>query len=294
MKKQIVTACALIASVAAFATSVESSNTFGVLKYAGTVSSEVMVSVPWLAVGGANISPANLVLASNRVVGDQMYWYDTSEKKYKVWVITASESTKAWTPCTTVVVEETGKVSKKTATGEEVAPRGDVIVLKLQEENKVYPDIYLSGQYVAGTVSKTVIYPTVPSVYAVEYNLVAPSTAASVDLNAAYTAGNVFYSTYTDETKTPATAANLAGDMIILADGTEYSFVNDSETVCEDSTTAYKSTYTGWVKKQLADSNKAYNAMTNPYIYRAADCTLVAGQGAWYVRKVKTPLTIVW
>lgn len=294
MKKQIVTACALIASVAAFATSVESSNTFGVLKYAGTVSSEVMVSVPWLAVGGANISPANLVLASNRVVGDQMYWYDTSAKKYKVWVISESESTKAWMPNETVVVGATGEVSKAAASGEEVAPRGDVIVLKLNKESGVYPDIYLSGQYVAGTVSKTVIYPTVPSVYAVEYNLVAPSTAASVDLNEAYTAGNVFYSTYTDDAKTPAAAADLAGDMIILADGTEYSFVNDSKTVCEDSKTTYKSTYTGWVKKQLADSDTAYHAMSNPYVYRAAGCTLMAGQGAWYVRKVKTPLTIVW
>lgn len=289
MKKQIVTACALVASVAAFATSVASENTFGILKYEVSSSSDgqVMVGVPWLEVGGGDVSPTNLILSANRVAGDMMYWYDSSTSIYKAWKIEADGG--SWSNTGTWEISESGATKEK-ATGTETAARGNVIILSLNKKDDAYPDVFLYGQYATtGAASNSLVCPETSGSHKVVCNLVAPSMAANVNLQTAYTSGVVFRSG-----ESAANADTLVGDSILLPDGTTFVFVKESTTVLDGETSNFvSSAYTGWTKKALLDPSKELST-TNPYVYWNVACELTAGQGAWYFRKGASPLTIVW
>lgn len=72
--KKILAVSALLASVAAFAASVASDNTFGVLKISDTTSQQLVISVPWENVGsGGNVKITDLVLPTGLDEGTTLY-----------------------------------------------------------------------------------------------------------------------------------------------------------------------------------------------------------------------------
>ena len=265
MKKQIVTACALIASVAAFATSVESSNTFGVLKIASTATAEksaqLIIPVPWENVGTASgvIDPTAYVLTTNRKKDDTLFYYDTQQKAYKVWSMSADGSSSGvWT------AQDSYNISDKalsTITADGTFARGKAVILQLVKGST--EPVYISGQY-SSNLCKVAITGPAASAHAwwVVYNLIAPSSASAVSLS------DVQF--FADENCLQEVGVNdIVGDKIVKADGTTY--------YCE----AGDNSSIKWV----------YYAPGTPGtvsipIGTTENVKLNAGEGAWYVRAV--------
>lgn len=267
MKKQIVTACALIASVAAFATSVESSNTFGVLKIASTATAEksaqLIIPVPWENVGTSTgtITATDYVLSTGRKVGDMLYWYDNSlqEPAYKVWTIKSENG--SWEAATTYSIGKESYTVTAPDVGATIA-RGQAVILGLVAGST--GDIYLSGQYNKNTVKVPIYGPTteqVAKLYRVS-TLIAPSQASEVDVNTLkfYTLSNESY-TEIDDTSV------LKGDYIRLADGTTYT---------------YSKNIGKWYKEGEQGSLITENLL------------IPSGQGAWYSRANAGTVYVEW
>ena len=262
MKKQIVTACALIASVAAFAASVTSDNTFGVLKVASTAtavkSGQLIIPVPWENVGGGGVVATNYVLSTGRSVGDNLYWYDNSVSAYKVWTI-ASEGA-PWTPVTTHSISA-GLTQVAPNVGEQIA-RGHAVILGLEAGST--GAVYLSGQYNADSVKVEICGPTeelAAKLYRVS-TLIAPSTVSDVDVNTL-----TFY-TKENETYTPISNKTvLKNDYIRLANGTTFT---------------YSASLASWYKE-----GDGGTPITD-------GLTIPAGQGAWYSRGNVGSIYVQW
>ena len=223
MKKQIVTACALIASVTAFAASVTSDNTFGVLKVASTAtagaSGQLIIPVPWENVGGGDVVATNYVLSTGRKIGDKLYWYDSSLETpaYKVWAIETNGG--PWVPATTYSIGETDYTVAEPAVGQSIK-RGQAVILGLVKGST--DSVYLSGQYNANDVKVQIYGPTedqVAKFYRVS-TLIAPSKASAVSLSSLkfYTRSGDDYTEIAAGDK----GTKLNGDYIRLADGTTY------------------------------------------------------------------------
>lgn len=174
MKKQIVSVCAAVASFVAVASTVESSNIFGVLKVPtgagyGT-NTEVIVGVPWLAVGSGevNVAPTNLVATTGLTDGDWLFYYNPSDKNFYSWQLSSG----SWAAATTVE-----KVTTITPTGSEVVARGNALVVITTNSY-----VYLNGQYTSTAVSaQTIATGTQATDYT--YTLLAPPTTSDYNVN---------------------------------------------------------------------------------------------------------------
>ena len=201
MKKQIVTACALIASVAAFAASVTSDNTFGVLKVSASAG-QTIIPVPWEAVGGGDIVVTNYVLTTGLANNDLLYWYDASAGSYKVWKVADGK----WATHDTQTIDASG-VTPVESDLTQGFPRGGAAVLELSAAKTVY----LSGQYI-GTSVTTTVYGLADGEKALyggkksKSTMIAPPKAKDYDLNS-----EVSFS-----------SEQLVGDQILLNNGTSY------------------------------------------------------------------------
>ena len=142
MKKLIATACAAIASAAALASTVESSNTFGVLKVATTGAGQYFISVPWKTVGGSadTIAPTNLVLATNLNANDRLYAYagSGSGTQFGAWYVEDDEKSgvKSWEE------DDVLDSSDEKITPPSTVARGAGILIETNADA-----IYLTGQY---------------------------------------------------------------------------------------------------------------------------------------------------
>lgn len=270
--KKIVLASAVLASVAAVATAVESSNTFGVMKITDSVTRELVIGVPWAAVSSANndaINAMNLVLPTAN--GDQLYWYDKTNKEYYIWTVKNG----AWAVDTATVLSD-GLSKNEIGSAEKTLARGDAVIL-LRETPAANSDIYLSGQVAtAGTPSSTILAPTAAELArlstSVAYTLIAnPNPSADADLNIA----ERFYSDEGLKTAVDYKANDLDNDKIVLSNGTTYG---------HDSTSGWYK-WTGGAKGDggFIPNQKTYTGVTIP-----------AGQGAWYVRNGASTLYIKW
>lgn len=265
MKKQIVTACALIASVAAFAASVQSDNTFGVLKVASTAtdsaSGQLIIPVPWENVGGGAVVATNYVLSTGRKTGDKLYWYDSSLETpaYKVWAIETNGG--PWVPATTYTIGEKVYDVTAPAVGQAIA-RGHAVILGLVKGSS--DPVYLSGQYNADTVKVEICGPTEADAAKLSRvsTLIAPSKASAVNLS------EVEFYDSTGGTRLAGDAlSTLKGDYIRLADGTTFT---------------YSTTLGAWYKE---GENGA--PITD-------GLTIPAGQGAWYSRGNAGSIYVQW
>ena len=148
MKKILFSAAAVCAAGLAMATSVESPNTFGVLKI-DSANAETVVSVPWEAVGasGTPIKVKDFVMTTNMSEGDTLYLYDSSTETYKGWILTVAEEVKSWSGLTEVKTMGDKNVS---AGGNDALARGQALIIC--RSNTSAP-IYLYGQYTTTGVS---------------------------------------------------------------------------------------------------------------------------------------------
>jgi len=263
MKKQIVTACALIASVAAFATSVESSNTFGVLKIdVGATAKEVVIPVPWAAVGtgDAAIKVTDFVLATGRASGDTLYIYDASAKGYKVW---QADGNGNWALGNTVVINAGDEISRLDATTADTIARGQAAILVLNEASANNNPVYLSGQY-SDSVASTTVYGLTEEEAKFAHlgkthsTLIAPPKAAPCNLNS-----DLIYE--------KADGVSMDGDQILVFGGDSYTYGDvDGQDM--------------WYK--LGSGRPPARITT--------DVKIPIGTGAWYIRRNTGNITIKW
>lgn len=147
MKKTIAFIC-IAASTVALAASVESLNTFGVLKVTSD-KKETALCVPWSAVGSGNVKVKDFVMTSNltrstegQTDGDWLLKYDGAA--YKGWYLDNTGAWKGFASSYTSGGVTTSFSSDENAT----LARGDSLILirkaNLTNDNNA---IYLYGQY---------------------------------------------------------------------------------------------------------------------------------------------------
>ena len=277
MKKQIVSACALIASVAAFATSVTSENTFGVMKLGDTEMSELIIGVPWVAVGSGDVSPTNLVLAANLRNDDMLYMYDASEKKYKSWKV----ANNVWTDAMTYAIGSENNIDSVSKTGLESLKRGEALILKRMGDAP-YPVIYLSGQYTTNAAERVQIKnPTTGDVpMQIYFTLIANPRSTEVDVNAC-----CFYTDDTGSELVTEFGNGTLDDYILLSDGSKYGY---------DATGSGNKHWYKWVNeiKTVTIDNTSISTTVNTKSYDSV--TIPAGTGAWYVRAGRSAIYMEW
>ena len=152
MKKILFSAAAVCAAGLAMAASVESPNTFGVLKVSST-NAETVVSVPWEAVGSGNVKVKDFVMTTNMSDNDMLYLYDNTGETptYKAWILSGG----AWTGIATVKGVD-GKTVTATADADATLARGQALIIWRQNyDGGTTPaeSIYLYGQYNSTGVS---------------------------------------------------------------------------------------------------------------------------------------------
>lgn len=267
MKKLIVSGCAVLASVAALATTtVESANTFGVLKVADNTQKQIIVGIPWEAVGGGSINVTNLVLASGLQVGDALLWYDADYNDYKGWVVDTQDTTKYWKATTTIKVD--GKDVTITAAAPKTLSRGNAILI--QRSTPAKSTIYLSGQYnSAAATALTIPGPADGTAdYFQVWTPIASPKAEEWDLN--------------DENT--AIWANVgATDKIIIGPGEEFVRYDSNSDETKDK----------WAKvgSTEVDYRESKSTVTT---YSVEQAKIPVGRGGWYIREGKGNATLTW
>lgn len=136
MKKLMLLTSTLVAGVA-FASSVSSTQTFGVLKVASDLE-QTVISVPWVAAGtGDPIMVKDFVKTNGLNKGTMLYKYESDE--YKAWILTDD----GWTGIPSVS-SFGGKTARPGST--DTLSQQDAIII-VRQANNTSGDIYLYGQY---------------------------------------------------------------------------------------------------------------------------------------------------
>lgn len=173
--KRLVFAAALSFAASAFADTVQSASTFGVLKIADTTHTNLAVCVPWVAAGaGGPIKVADIVMASNREEGDVVYYYSGSA--FLAWGYSGGE----WSALSSVT---TNGVAVGAAVANQTANRGGSLIIHRNTSESLAKPIYLYGQYSNESATTAI---TAGSSESPVISLIAPpSTAADgYDMNA--------------------------------------------------------------------------------------------------------------
>lgn len=148
MKKRLMI-CAMAASAALFAgEDVTSGNVYGIMRVSDTASSNTVVAVPWVNVGGeGNITLSNLVSTANLTTGDKLYLYEVNG----TWFVYTLNASGVWEGATTLTGDA---VEPAIPADTKALARGAGLIL--QRGNKETP-IYLCGRYDASVPAATAI-----------------------------------------------------------------------------------------------------------------------------------------
>lgn len=258
MKKLICLGIGVLVAAIAEASTVESSNVFGVLKV-NSDQAETVLCVPWVGVGtGTALKASDVVLTSNLQEGDTLSAYDYNDNKFVTWVL---DSNKAWVKSssytynsgTTPITEPDATVDANTVA---VAKGGAFILCRNgRTTSELSAPIYLSGQYSADTVSTTITGDTKKSVI----SFFAPPTAVKVNLN----------------NLTPASGSFAEGDVIMIDFATQYKYSNNQ-----------------WGKIGQSSGTMTIDGQEVAFTQitvNIADAKIDAGRAGWYIRKPTTP-----
>ncbi|MBQ7234366.1 MAG: hypothetical protein IJS36_03050, partial [Kiritimatiellae bacterium] len=214
-------AASLLLAGAAFATAttVDSSYVLGVMPVTATGKNQVILSIPWVAEGGATaIAVTNLVKTAGLEADDTLTWYDTTASKYKQWKVTKNGEVGYWTPVT--VTDDTG--SYVTPAENATLLRGQAVVLMRKSTSN---PIYVIGQVGASGSVTTEIEPAA-SESAPKYTLIAPPVASGAvfDLNTA----SLFTGTiHANDEITTDVVNGMPVKFVRNADNTGWRYVND-------------------------------------------------------------------
>ena len=138
--KKLIASLTILATGAALASSVNSEQTFGVLKITSSAK-ETAISVPWISAGtsGETIKVKDFVKTSNLSKDDLLMVYDPSSSSFKCWVLSAKGGT--W--------EATGTsyngVNIPAGSAGDTLQRGQALILVRNDTSD--SNIYLYGQY---------------------------------------------------------------------------------------------------------------------------------------------------
>lgn len=225
MKKELLAVCAVACAAAAFATDYTSENAVACLGVSKGAGKQ-MLAVPFKGFSAESITVSNVVACANLAVGDKLYL--AVGGSYKAWQVTSGTNGKYWAPIADV--SKTGGVgSAPSATATEVV-RGDGLWLDTQQTTA-----YLLGEKAEGETKTMEV--------AIGLNLVGIVSAT-----------------------TPRALKDIggaSGDMIILSNGTSYT---------------YGKTSGKWMSvKGYADSSNV---------------TIPAGTGFWYNSKSGGSITL--
>lgn len=177
MKKTIFSAAAVLATAAAFATPVDSANTFGILKVTPG-NTNTVISVPWEAVGGGSIAVSNIVMTTGMTAGATLFAYDSKDKRYYTWTLLTDGG--EWDPVATYVAGSTTNNATKTSEDGRLARGGAFILTRVPAD--IEKPIYLYGQYNSTSAGEKDITPAA-SAGGVSYTLFAPPSTTDVHLN---------------------------------------------------------------------------------------------------------------
>ncbi len=191
MKTKTVFAASLLLAGAAVAdaTTVDSSYVLGVMPVNASGKNQVILSIPWVAEGGATaIAVTNLVKTAGLSADDTLTWYNTAQGKYNQWIATAgANGVLYWAPVTSVSNDSTHAIPSNDAT----LLRGQAVVLT--RTNTSNP-IYVIGQVGTNATASTTISGS-------SWHMLAPPAASTsnVDFNTAASDGNDWASCVDDE-----------------------------------------------------------------------------------------------
>ncbi len=168
--KKILLPLAMLAASAALAVTVQTANTYGVIKLTKAASEpQLVIACPWTAVGGGAISPAALVATTGLANGDHLFYYNGST--YDTWVLQNG----AWTGATTVSNSDTGTLAVSEPASDFTLPRGAALIVQTSATA-----VYLTGQYsaIAESLAGAQLAQNA-------WNLIAPpqSEKAEIDIN---------------------------------------------------------------------------------------------------------------
>jgi len=253
--KKMVSILSIFATTVAIASSVQSDNTFGVLKLnIGTEIGQTIICVPWENVGGGDVDVNKIMLTNNLASGDQLWYFNQAHKKYQVWTLTAE----GWSPQSVVSESE----EKESADNSTKVPRGSALII---ERNAVGADgnVYLYGQYNASKAENPIAYNSEAEVF----SLIAPTatTGSTVDLNSGL-----------EYKGTPC-----VNDQIIMGADTDNIYTYRVPTAGDSP---------AWCKSSWDEQG---GVMVQKFV--TTGVTLPVGKGAWYRRqKVNESLSLIW
>lgn len=267
MKKQILTVCAAVASAVAVASTVESSNTFGVMKVYAPTNNQTILAVPWDAVGGGSAYITNLVLTTGlKPSTDTLLWYSPTEKKYKGW--TVSSDGKYWAEGIAV-----GENDPFTASGAETVcvARGQAVVLTRGEAkdgatdtDKDYAFVY--GQYNSAATGAVTINAKAGDNNGLTF--LAPPYASNFDVK-----------NLNDTTDGYLSVKPATGDMILVAANKVFT---------------YDATNSKWVWSYQVYEDDQFKERQTKDSSTAGQLLIEAGKGAWYIRTSTDAMTVTW
>ena len=216
MKKSLILSAAVIATTAAMASAVESSNTFGVLKVTAAANQdEVVMSVPWVEVGSSEDIPlADLfTTASDLAEGDKLYAF--SGVTYYVWEWNGT----AWT---SPKIFTDGVEGESVSLSDVTLPRGKAFILS-RKSSTASATYYISGQYNSAAAATAI---TAGDEEKPGYTLIANTQATAIDLNSSIYSG------------TPTSGDKIKGTFGV------YTYLTTTDGVATD----------GWYKWAVVDS----------------------------------------
>ena len=247
MKKFLATCAMLGVTTVAMATTVQSANTFGVMKLNASNKTTIL-SVPWDNVGGGAAYVTNIVSTiSGITANDVLFWYDSTLNNNKggfiAWVATSDGNSHLyWKPSDTTYDDESYSAAEDNKT---LARSGTLIISR---SNTTDP-IYLTGQLGTTSDTTTIACGTRESPV---YSLIAPSASTNVYLNAvawtnAADGDEISYGNTVFTYKDSKWHGKVAGSSITVD--------NETFTVYDDTTDVYLPAGQGAWYKSIGGSN---------------------------------------
>lgn len=241
MKIKTIFAASLLATGVAFAdtAAVDAECVIGVLPVAlAAGQQEIILNIPWIEAGQSSegVAVTNLVKTAGLADDDTLLWYDGSD--YQSWRIVDN----AWVPTATV---KAGSLPSATAATATELTRGQALILN--REGTTATNIYVVGQYAAGSGSSTIAKGT-PN--APVYTLIAPPSVDST--------------------------TDLSAKLTLAEAGDEVTFMKDGQIK------SYSYNGTNWGTTSLDETKTPPRPVFTPV--SAGAMTLPAGTGLYYKR----------
>ena len=160
--------CAAAASTALIAEDAFSAATYAVMNVPNA-NTDTVIAVPWVGLGGGDITISNLVNTTTLDEGDELYMYDNG-----TWYEYTKSSSGTWTGATTITM------SGDHTAESQVVQRGTGLILHRSSANG---NVFLCGRVDSGTISTTLAGATTVEGKTVEgKTLFANPTAEEVDI----------------------------------------------------------------------------------------------------------------